>query len=255
MHPRVWPIALSLVASSAGLGGCGLLTDGGAAAQERSDASHPSDAAIANADASTGTDARGSDARGWNSTCEPLPPLPGPDCVYVAAGALCRYPSGIEICICLASGSEESHSIWDCGEEEDAGSVQTDEAGVDGGSICELGACEDAGEGRDASTFRCGIDTCDAGHLCATAIGGGGPGECLSLVDGGCPDGSSYTATCPVGLPGPGCVPSPGGSSTLGCVAIPAACGARPDCSCLFAACSVGQCLMVSGTALTCGAE
>jgi hypothetical protein len=168
--PRAWPIAFCLAASSVGLGACGLL-----------DASPPSDAAIANVDASRGTDARGSEAQGWNSTCEPLPPLPGPlhplpgpNCVYVATGALCRYASGNETCICLASSSEESHSIWDCYEEEDAGSVQTDEAGVDGGSTCEAGACEvDAGEGGDATTFRCGMDTCHTGQLCATTIGGG----------------------------------------------------------------------------------
>ncbi|HEX4334845.1 MAG TPA: hypothetical protein VH062_02960, partial [Polyangiaceae bacterium] len=116
------------------------------------------------------------------------------------------------------------------GKDSGQGDIQVECINMgDGGSgLCQTQVVPQTGK------IPCGTTTCEVGSACVhppTSVGGPAP-RCVEALDGGtCPAGFAMVASC-AGNPAGSCVetyvpPPPT------CVAIPAACAAGLDCTCL----------------------
>jgi len=143
----------------------------------------------------------------------------------------------------------------------DGGPFGTDRA--DAGTSDVADSAPSDGVNADAA-FACGTQTCTAGQLCVYSVGGGAAPPLLrrhrlladrlgdGVVDALAPDEARLAPRLL------GNVVAPTSSSAfLGCVNLPASCGAVPNCNCIpMTACPAGTtCLGVTADTLTCGGQ
>jgi len=116
-------------------------------------------------------------------------------------------------------------------------------------ALIAVAGCKSSEANGDASATTCGDAVCPAGILCVSQQENCGQTSCNPVPDGGCPAGTSATASCPDGGP-PGCIAGcPEGQ--FACVNKPAGCDPL-DCSCAASLCAPGICLKAIGARIAC---
>jgi hypothetical protein len=112
------------------------------------------------------------------------------------------------------------------------------------------GSSDQTGDGGVDAPSLCGdAAPCSAAQVCVSLQNCGTP-QCLPVPDaGGCPAGSSATASCP-GTGQPGCVG--GCPATFTCEARPATCSSTVDCTCAASLCAPGTCIATMGNKVAC---
>jgi hypothetical protein len=116
-------------------------------------------------------------------------------------------------------------------------------------ALVAVTACKSSESNGDASATACGDAVCPAGVLCVSKQKNCGQLSCDPIPDGGCPPGTSATASCPDGGR-PGCYAGCPGAQ-FSCEGKPAGCDPL-TCPCVASLCAPGTCLGATGARVAC---